>query len=248
MNERAVAYALLHSPCSGVVLNVHVAMAYHADREGEVQASTSEISAMARCQPNAVRHAQAHLVAEGVIEQTSAAAGSRSATYRIARPQQRATRAVSSAQPAELARPQQRAIAARSANAPFIELTTSKETHTELETAYDDGSAVLAIFAAWQESTGHNRAVMDAKRKAVIRKARKLYPDEDLLAAINGVTLFDHNMGKTNGKRYDDIALILRDAEHIERFRDAWLRRGERADPRQHKVVGGLARALERAT
>lgn len=246
MNERAVAYAFKHSPCSGGPFVVHIAMAYHSDRTGLVCATTGEVAAMARTTPNAVRRAQAHLLAEGVIEQVAEAAGPRSATYRLARNQRRAERATSGAVAVEPPRPQRRASVAVDANAPLVESLDLRDRHKTLDTT--DSGSVSAIFAAWQEATGHSRSVLDAKRRTAIVNARKLYPDADLVAAVWGVTLFDHNMGGTNGTRYDDIALVLRDAAHIERFRDAWLNRGERRDPRRHKVVGGLARALQRGT
>jgi hypothetical protein len=102
-----------------------------------------------------------------------------------------------------------------------------------------------AVFFAWQQATGHTRAVLDEKRRQCIRKALKRYPPGDLIAACQGVVLFPHNRGETNGTRYDDITLVLRDSEHIERFRDRY--RGEDPPaPRMPKGSDMTARNLAR--
>lgn len=101
---------------------------------------------------------------------------------------------------------------------------------------------IAAIFKVWQESTGHFKSVLDKKRRDAIVKARKHYPDDDLLDACRGVAISPHNQGSTNGQRYDDIALVLRDSEHVEKFRDLW--RGEgRAGPLAHRVLGAIVGA-----
>lgn len=105
---------------------------------------------------------------------------------------------------------------------------------------------VIAIFQSWQEATGHHKAILDKKRKTRIVNARKHYPDEDLIDACRGVMLSPHNQGATNGQRYDDIALVLSDSAHIERFRDLY--RGEgRPDARNHKLYGALAQVAAEA-
>lgn len=84
-----------------------------------------------------------------------------------------------------------------------------------------DPDPVQAIFQAWQGFTGHHKAVLDKKRRRVIENARKHYPDDELIDACRGVMLSPHNTGQNErGMRYDDIGLVLRDAEHVERFRD----------------------------
>lgn len=91
---------------------------------------------------------------------------------------------------------------------------------------------VDVVFDAWQQATGHHKAILDKKRRAAITKALGHYPVEDLVAACRGVMLFSHNRGETNGTRYDDLTLVLRDSEHVERFRDRYLGGEPRAAPR----------------
>lgn len=260
MNERAVAYALTRSPCSGTALSVHVAMAYYAERgSGEVLATTAEIAAMARSSPNTVRRTQALLVEVGVIEMMENAAGSRSARYRIARQQGTTNSRVVLQESSTNSEVVLQESSTNDSEAEAVPLSLTKSTTqarsdskvevgTSVSLALNVGDdAVALIFKAWQQATGHTRAVLDKKRKAAIVNARRLYPDGDLLAAVNGVTLSAHNMGGTNGTRYDDITLVLRDATHIERFRDLWMGDDSgRPDPRRHRVAGGAVRAALR--
>lgn len=75
------------------------------------------------------------------------------------------------------------------------------------------------LFEYWQTVMNHQRAVLDVKRQRTIAKALKIYSFEDLKKAIDGCKNTPYNMGKNDRQQlYDDIGLILRDAEHIERF------------------------------
>lgn len=75
------------------------------------------------------------------------------------------------------------------------------------------------LFKYWQRVMNHPRAVLDGKRQRVIAKALKFYSFEDLKKAIDGCNNTPYNMGKNDSRQiYDDITLIFRDAEHIERF------------------------------
>lgn len=78
-----------------------------------------------------------------------------------------------------------------------------------------------AVFSAWQEATGHHKAVLDPKRKKVITNALKHYSADDLIDACRGIrSSAFHNGRNDDGTVYDGLDLILRDAEHIEKFRD----------------------------
>ncbi|MCX7119893.1 MAG: hypothetical protein NTZ86_08565 [Legionellales bacterium] len=75
------------------------------------------------------------------------------------------------------------------------------------------------LFNYWQITMNHPRAKFDANRKRKVAQALKLYSFEDLKKAIDGCSLTPYNMGKNEGGHvYDDISLIFRDADHIERF------------------------------
>jgi hypothetical protein len=92
---------------------------------------------------------------------------------------------------------------------------------------------VATVFAAWQQSktTAGGRpstAKLDAKRRRLIRRAIDSHGLDDVLAAVVGWKHSPHHRGENPaGTVYNDLGLLLRDAEHIERFRD--LERGSRS-------------------
>lgn len=80
---------------------------------------------------------------------------------------------------------------------------------------------VRKVFDHWRDVLGHPRAVLDGKRRRRIETALKSHGLATVLAAVDGCARSDWHMGRdpaTNGKRYDDLELILRDASKIERF------------------------------
>ena len=79
---------------------------------------------------------------------------------------------------------------------------------------------VAAVFAYWQERLGHPKARLDIKRAKSITAALDLgYQVDDLKLAIDGCANTPHNMGKNaTGQIYDDLGLILRDGDHVDRF------------------------------
>jgi uncharacterized protein YlbG (UPF0298 family) len=79
--------------------------------------------------------------------------------------------------------------------------------------------SIQIIFDYWQKTMGHPRAVLDDKRKSLIRRQLKNYSENDLKTAIYGCSITPWNMGKNpDGRIYDSIELILRDAKHIDDF------------------------------
>lgn len=79
---------------------------------------------------------------------------------------------------------------------------------------------VAEIFTHWQTVMAHPQAKLDDKRRKCILAALKLgYQPQQLRTAIDGCSRTPHNMGDNDrGERYDDLTLILRDANHIDRF------------------------------
>lgn len=79
---------------------------------------------------------------------------------------------------------------------------------------------INVIFEHWRDVMDHPRAKLDNKRKSAIKKALELgYDVEQLKQAITGCSKTPFNMGDNDrGQRYDSITLILRDADHIDRF------------------------------
>lgn len=95
-----------------------------------------------------------------------------------------------------------------------------------------DGSAepdpVQRVFDAWIASTGRTgQTQLSPKRRRLITAALKGYPLDDVLDAVKGWRQSAHHRGENQQRTvYNDLELLLRDAEHIERFRD--LQRGAR--------------------
>jgi hypothetical protein len=89
-------------------------------------------------------------------------------------------------------------------------------------TASSDQSDVKQVFDAWIEATGRTGAtVLSDKRRRLIRTALAAYSLADVLDAVRGWRKSPHHRGENpHGTIYNNLELLLRDAEHIERFRD----------------------------
>lgn len=76
------------------------------------------------------------------------------------------------------------------------------------------------VFEFWKAIMGHKKAKPDDKRFKKIKEAIKMgYSVQDLTDAIRGCSKSIFHMGDNDrGMRYDSISLILRDAEHIDKF------------------------------
>lgn len=83
----------------------------------------------------------------------------------------------------------------------------------------DDGG-VSAVFDHWKRVLNHPRSKLDPKRANAVRaRLREGHSVEDLQKAIDGCARTPWNMGQNDqGKRFDDLGLICRDAAHVERF------------------------------
>jgi hypothetical protein len=77
------------------------------------------------------------------------------------------------------------------------------------------------VFAHWQKTMDRTTTTFSPERKASIERALKAIDVDQCKQAIDGCSLTDWNMGrdpKSNGRKYNDLTLILRNAEHWERF------------------------------
>jgi hypothetical protein len=80
-----------------------------------------------------------------------------------------------------------------------------------------DAAPAERIFEHWRSEFGHQKAVLDPKRRRVIDAALKAYDETTLRASISGYRNSPHHMGDNERRTvYDDIELFLRDATHIE--------------------------------
>ena len=84
------------------------------------------------------------------------------------------------------------------------------------------GDQVDQVFTLWREVTGRNGTTkLDDRRRKRITWALKTYGLDATLTAVRNVDRSDFHMGrdpKTEGKAYNDLTLILRNAEKVEWF------------------------------
>jgi hypothetical protein len=86
----------------------------------------------------------------------------------------------------------------------------------------DDLTPRQLVFQAWVEATQRTgRTQLDAKRSRLIDIALASYALPDCLDAVRGWRFSPHHRGENDRATiYNDIELLLRDAKHIEFFRD----------------------------
>jgi hypothetical protein len=114
------------------------------------------------------------------------------------------------------------------------------------------GASIQRVFDTWVRAADKDpkRTQLDAKRRRLIRRALEAYPEVDVLDAVQGWRNSSHHRGETNGTVYNDLGLLLRDGEHIEKFRD--LQRGDNtvapAPPTGADLAAAAARFHESTT
>lgn len=108
----------------------------------------------------------------------------------------------------------------------------------QLQPTREAKSLESEIFDFWKEIMGHKRARMDVKRQKIIKdRLRDGYTYEDITDAISGCFLSPFHQGDNDrNSRYDDISLICRDAEHIDKFIQIYEEAQQRAEIRSRGV------------
>jgi len=98
-----------------------------------------------------------------------------------------------------------------------------------------DDHPITRLFSYWQEIMGYKRARLDEKRKrAICGRLKEGYTEDDIRLAIEGCFLSPFHQGENqNHQRYDDLSLICRDAEHIDRF----IARAEECFDRHQRIL-----------
>ncbi len=85
-----------------------------------------------------------------------------------------------------------------------------------------DPELVDQVYRYWCElmRPGRTRVpALDAKRYLKVAAAVSDYGVDDCMRAIRGCAASDFHMGRNKqNKRYDDLELIFRDQDHVERF------------------------------
>lgn len=96
------------------------------------------------------------------------------------------------------------------------------------------------VFETWKAATGKVKARLDEKRARRIRWALDNFPLEDVVDAVQGWRHSAHHRGENErNTKYNDLELLLRDATHLERFRD--LQRDSQPPPTQSERERQLA-------
>jgi uncharacterized protein YdaU (DUF1376 family) len=73
------------------------------------------------------------------------------------------------------------------------------------------------VFEHWQKVFQHPKAILDGKRRRLIDARLQQFSAEDLRGAIDGYKLSPFHQGENkDGKVFDGLELILRDAQHVE--------------------------------
>jgi len=82
---------------------------------------------------------------------------------------------------------------------------------------------VLEVFEYWKDKMSKKRAVLDKNRHRDLAWGIALYNVEQCKQAIDGCAASSWHMGQNKHRTaYNDITLIFRDAEHVERFLDIY--------------------------
>ena len=95
------------------------------------------------------------------------------------------------------------------------------ETETETETEKRERQRhISVVFDYWKSVMGSKRAMLDSKRKRIIGSMLDNgYSPEDLCKAVEGCSKSAFHMGMNDkGMKYNGIDLIMRSAEHVDRF------------------------------
>jgi len=105
-----------------------------------------------------------------------------------------------------------------------------KSNHTDTDTDTDTDNkkikknkysdSVVSIFNYWKKVHNHSRSKLDDKRKKlIISRLKEGYNLDDLKKAIDGCKHSPYHQGQNDGNTvYDNITLILRDADNVDRF------------------------------
>ena len=124
-------------------------------------------------------------------------------------------------------------------------------THTHNSTVAASGDDAQRVWEAYISTRHH---VLGARstpqftkdRRALIARRLKEWPVADLVDAVQGWQHFPHNRGENDRSTpYCDLELVIKDAAHIERFRDK--QRGTTAEPLHELAARATAAHAEAA-
>lgn len=110
--------------------------------------------------------------------------------------------------------------------------------------ANTDGD-VERVFAAWVTATGRSASktrLSADRRKKIEARLKEGFDVDELIEAVQGVTLSDFHMGNNDRRqKYDDLTTVLRDGSQVEKFRDLFRNPPSAAHgPKAFDVIRGV--------
>jgi hypothetical protein len=108
-----------------------------------------------------------------------------------------------------------------SGSAQASEHTNDNENNNEDDNENTSRAATaVAVFDFWRKESGHDHAhFTDKRRRKVLARLRDGYPAERIELGIRGCLMSEFHQGKNDsGQKFDDLELICRDGEHLEKF------------------------------
>lgn len=126
----------------------------------------------------------------------------------------------------------------RNANQEPITNNQEPDIKTNVAQAKPSAPECAEVFAFWQQAMNSPRSVLDEKRKKLIKTALKNgYTKDQLFDAIRGCSMSAFHMGENDrGLKYNGLDLILRNAEHIDKFIDIAANPDRRAPRTTHDL------------
>lgn len=110
-----------------------------------------------------------------------------------------------------------------------------------------ESTAVQRVFEHWVFMLGKaaSRTALGPQRKRAIERALDLYDEAVLMLAVEGCAASPWHAGENDrGRAYDDLSLILRDEEHVERFADLGQRLRDRLRDRDAAARAANVQAI----
>ena len=103
-------------------------------------------------------------------------------------------------------------ILSESENTTPLYITTNKKDYTNKED-------IERIFDAWRSVLDHPKAQLDEKRTKIIAERLKDFTADELCRVPEGARRSSFHMGQNDrARKYDDIRILFRDAEQVEKF------------------------------
>ncbi len=100
-------------------------------------------------------------------------------------------------------------------------LSANSQQPTANSETKDVGLLALQVFAHWLVvwKKNANTVFGSERRSKVEARLREGYSVEDLKLAVDGCAVTPHNRGETDGQIHDDLGLICRSANQVDRFK-----------------------------